>query len=35
MNITYATWRGAGRGAGIATCAGETAKNIFSQEDNT
>ena len=35
MNITQATWKKARRGTGIPTCAGETAKNIFSQTYNS
>ena len=35
MNITQATWKEARRGTGISTCAGETAKNIFSQKYNS
>ena len=35
MNITQATWKKARRGAGVPTCAGETAKNIFSQKYNS
>ena len=35
MNITQATWNKAMRGAGVSTCAGESAKNIFSRKYNS
>ena len=35
MNITQAIWKEVGRGAGVSTCAGETAKNIFSRNGNS